>query len=110
VADESKDPNSVLQFYRQVIKLRHTNKALLDGNYTPINENDPNVLSYLRLYKDQGLVIALNMSSAPQKLTLDLKGSGFVSARELVGTGVLAEQGSEISLQPFGVFIGELSK
>src|SRR5258707_3239782 len=47
VADESKDPKSVLAFYRNMLKLPHTNKALLDDSYIPINDNDQNVLTYL---------------------------------------------------------------
>jgi alpha-glucosidase len=110
VADESKDPNSILEFYKQVLKLRHTNRALLDGAYTAINENDINVLSYLRIYKDEGVVVALNMSSAPRKVTLELKRNGFTSAKSLIVTGASIAQGGEISLQPYGVFIGEITK
>ncbi len=110
VADESKNPDSVLEFYKQVLKLRHTNAALLQGNYTPINQNDPNVLSYLRIYKDQAVVVALNMSKVPQKVTLALKPEGFRSAKSLVATRDSTAQGAELSLAPFGVFIGELSK
>jgi len=51
VATESKDPNSVLEFYRKVLAQRHTNPVLLEGNYTALNEDDANVLSYLRTYK-----------------------------------------------------------
>src|SRR5208282_3203206 len=72
VADESKDPNSVLAFYTKVLKLRHTNRALLDGDYRAINENDANVLSYLRAYKGEVVVVALNMSKSPQKAALAL--------------------------------------
>src|SRR5579863_9510744 len=57
VADESQDPNSILSFYKQVLKLRHTNQALLDGKYVPLNENDQSVLSYLRVYKDQTVLV-----------------------------------------------------
>jgi alpha-glucosidase len=110
VADESKDLNSVLGFYKQVLRLRHNNKALLDGSYSAINENDANVLSYVRIYKDQGVVVALNMSNTPQKITLDLKRNGFASAKSLIGTGASSAQEGEISLKPFGVFIGELAK
>src|SRR5580698_8216884 len=87
VADESKDPNSVLEFYRKVLKLRHTNPALLEGSYTALNENDANVLSYLRLYRDRGVVVALNMSNTRQTVTLELKGKGFTSATSLLATG-----------------------
>jgi len=110
VADELKDPNSVLAFYTKVLKLRHTNRALMDGDYRAINENDANVLSYLRAYKDEVVVVALNMSKSPQKVPLALKANGFVSAKSLVATGHSGVQGSEVSLEPYGVFIGELTK
>jgi hypothetical protein len=41
---------------------------------------------------------------------VDLKGNGFTSVKDLLVTEKSAAQGGEISLQPFGVFIGELSK
>ena len=110
VADELKDPNSVLAFYTKVLKLRHTNLALMDGDYRAINENDANVLSYLRAYKGEVVVVALNMSKSPQKVALTLKGTGFTSAKRLVATGDSRVQGSEVSLEPYGVFIGELTK
>jgi alpha-glucosidase len=110
VADESKDPNSVLEFYKQVLKLRHTSRALLDGNYTAVNESDANVLSYLRVYKDQGVVVALNMSGTPQKVHLELKDKGFSSTKGLLATGASSARGDEVSLEPYGVFIGELTK
>jgi alpha-glucosidase len=110
VADESKDSDSVLEFYKSVLKLRHSNQALLDGNYKAINEGDANVLSYLRVDGDRAVVVALNMSDALRKVTVDLKGNGFTAVKELLATDKSAAHGEEISLQPFGVFIGELSK
>jgi len=110
VADESKDPESVLNFYKKVLKLRHTNRALLDGSYVPLNENDQNVLSYLRSYKDQAVVVALNMSGAPQKVNLELSKHGFSSAKSLLATGKSAAAGDVVTLEAYGVFIGQLSK
>jgi len=110
VAGELKDHNSVLEFYRKVLKLRHDNPALLDGSYKAINESDENVLSYLRVYKDHGVVVALNMSNAPQKIRIGLNGNGFASVRSLLATEKSGAAGDEVSLEPFGVFIGELSK
>jgi alpha-glucosidase len=110
VAAELKDPNSVLVFYQNVLKLRHTNQALLDGNYTPLNESDPNVLSYLRIYKAQAVLVALNMSGSPQKVNFELKRNGFSSAKSLLATGKSNVAGDEVSLDPFGVFIAQLSR
>ncbi len=38
VETESKDPNSILEFYRHLLALRHQNRALLDGEYIPLNQ------------------------------------------------------------------------
>ncbi len=115
VADELKDPNSILNFYKTVLKLRHTNPALLEGDYIALNTSDPNVMSYLRRYKDQAVLVVFNMSAAPQKASFDLKPQGFSadSARTLVTTmsGMKEHAGLKaMSLEPFGVYIGEVRK
>jgi alpha-glucosidase len=80
VARELKDPGSVLQFYRHLLALRHQNRALLDGEYIPLNENDPNVLSYLRRYKAETVLVVLNMSATARKARFDLSPQNLPSA------------------------------
>jgi alpha-glucosidase len=108
VAVESKDPESILSFYKKVLKLRHTNKCLLDGRYLAINENDQNVLSYLRIYKDEAVLVALNMSGTVQKPNFQISKNGFASAKSLLATGNSSAQGDIVTLEPYGVFIGQL--
>jgi hypothetical protein len=55
-------------------------------------------------------VVALNMSGAEQKVNLDLSKQGFSSAKNLVATGKSAVAGNVITLEPYGVLIGQLSK
>jgi glycosidase len=76
-----KDQNSVLSFYRQLLALRHKEPALLDGDYTPIDENDPNVLAYLRRHKDEAMLVLLNMSASDQNVRFDLSPLGFASPK-----------------------------
>jgi alpha-glucosidase len=115
VASEEKDPNSILVFYQKLLALRHTNPALLEGDYVALNENDSNVMSYLRRYKDKAVLVVLNMSGAPQKASFDLAPYGFSSAgaKTLLTTmpGVKGQASlSEMNLAPFSVYIGEISK
>jgi alpha-glucosidase len=115
VAAEAKDPNSILNFYKQLLSLRHKNRALLDGQYIPLNENDPNVLAYLRKYKDEAVLVVLNMSANPQKASFDLSQQGFAApkATMLVTTDSQApKEGGvqQLPLQPFGVYIASISK
>ena len=111
VAAESKDPNSVLEFYRKVLALRHTNSVLLEGNYSALNEDDPNVLSYLRTYKGKSVLVALNMSGSAQKASFHLgaQGASPASLHPLVATPGAGTNGPEVTLPAFGVFIGEVA-
>ncbi|PYX35218.1 MAG: glucohydrolase, partial [Acidobacteria bacterium] len=106
VASESKDPNSVLEFYRKVLALRHQNPVLLEGNYKAVNEDDSNVLSFVRSYEGKSVLVALNMSNSPQKPTFSQIGSSS-ALKSLVATSGAEAKGSEVSLPAFGVFIGE---
>jgi len=108
VATESKAPNSVLEFYRKVLAQRHTNPVLREGNYTALNEDNPNVLSYLRTYKGKSVLVALNMTTSPQKPAFKLPGSGSANLRTLIATQGATSTGTEISLPPLGVFIAEV--
>src|SRR5262252_8590872 len=109
---ESKDPNSIYSTYKKVLALRHSNEALREGYYTALNEDDANVMSYLRAYKGSAVLVALNMSSSPQKAKFDLSGKGFPTAnlKTLLATPQTSSAGMEVSLEPFGVFIAEVSK
>jgi alpha-glucosidase len=114
-ADELKDPNSILQFYKHVLKLRHQNEALLEGDYVALNQDDPNVLSYLRRYKNQAVLVVLNMSGTVQRVSFDLAPQGFASAKAstLLTTLTTPPQPgalSQISMEPFAVYIAELAK
>ena len=114
VASELKDPSSVLQVYKSLLALRHQNRALLDGDYVALNESDPNVLSYLRRYKNEAVLVVLNMSSQPQRVSFDLGHQGFAvqSASTLfttMGAGSKVSL-SHLSLEPFSVYVGAVSK
>jgi alpha-glucosidase len=112
VSAESKDPNSILEFYRKVLALRHTNQVLREGSYVALNEDDPNVLSYLRLYRGNGVLVALNMSGSAQKASFSLAANGFASGslKPLLATPGADSKGQEVSMPPFGVYIAEVRR
>jgi hypothetical protein len=51
------------------------------------------------------------MSSSPQKATFNLADKGFASAnlKSLVATPQSSSKGTEVTLEPFGVFIAEVT-
>jgi alpha-glucosidase len=110
---ELKDSNSVLSVYRQLLALRHKEPALINGTYVALNEDDPNVLSYLRKGTDEGVLVLLNMSGSPQKVGLNLSSAGFTSPKLtlLLNTSQAppAGAGEQLTLDPYGVLIAKVS-
>ena len=114
VTSEMKDANSILSFYRQLLTLRHKEPALLEGNFQLLNENDPNVLTYVRRYKDEAILVVLNMSAAEQKVGLDLSPLGF-SAPSLTVLLTsfhkpLPRVTAELPMEPYSAFIAKITK
>ena len=113
VAAESKDPNSILSVYRQLLAMRHNEPALLNGTYTALNEDDPNVLSYLRKDNNEAILVLLNMSNTPQKIKLNLAPQGFVSPKLTVLLSTFQQPTSAapadaVDLPPFGALITKI--
>jgi glycosidase len=114
VAVESRNPASILNFYRKLTALRRTNAALREGEYVALAENEARVLAYLRRAKEATVLVALNMSAAPQTLRPGLAAHGVEAAR---ATTLLATHRSAgavvtadaIPLQPFEVLVAELA-
>jgi alpha-glucosidase len=113
VEAESTDPNSVLSFYKQVIRLRKTEPPLLDGAYIPLNESDPNVLSYLRRSKAGTVLVVLNFSARAQNASFDLGKQGLASAKVkpilLNASTVRGGALKTVELQPYGVLVGRIT-
>jgi alpha-glucosidase len=114
VAAEMKDTNSILSFYRQLLAMRRDEAALLDGDNISLNDNDPNVLAYIRRYKDEAILVVLNMSAAEQKVRLDLSPTGFAAPKLSVLLTSFHRApvagGGELTMEPYSAFIAKIAK
>jgi len=112
-ATEDKDPDSILNFYRKLLGLRHTDQALLEGEYVALNESDPNVISYLRRYKNEAVLVVLNMSGEQQSVKFDLSAQGFTASKAVTLLTTLKPEpagATEVVLPAFGVYIAKVKK
>jgi alpha-glucosidase len=65
VADQEKEPDSLLNFYKRILSLRRRTPALINGNFQVINPKSRNYLAFLRQSQeeDQTCLVVLNMSA-----------------------------------------------
>lgn len=64
VETQEKDPNSVLNYFRKMTKLRTENPVLVYGDYSLLDAKNPKIYSYLRKLNDKQFLVMLNFSTA----------------------------------------------
>ena len=67
---QQQDPNSLLNFYKDLINLRKSIPALQRGLFLPMNHEPSSILAYVRQTKDQLVLVALNFSRRSLNLVL----------------------------------------
>jgi glycosidase len=89
VADQSGNPDSLLEHYRQLIALRNQHPALNSGATVLVKSEARRLLSYLRTQGDETVLVIINVDDQPAAdYTLTLaKGplSGAYSVTSLLG-------------------------
>ena len=111
VAEQQDDPGSMLNFYKQMLRLRKQTPALIDGDYTPLNVSAEDSFAFLRKSQETGqtCLVILNLSGKPDTLKLDLPSQ---HVRCLFSTHTPEGEslsGEALSIAPFEIFIGELT-
>ena len=80
-ASEINDPDSVFNYYRKLIQLRHEHEIIVYGKFVPLLEDDPNIYAYARELDGKKLLVACNWTKdeAPCTLFDDTNGTELIS-------------------------------
>jgi glycosidase len=65
VSTESSDPNSLLSLYRSLIQIRNNHAALRVGDFYSVRSDNFSILSFLRVSKEETLLVLINLSEKP---------------------------------------------
>jgi alpha-glucosidase len=109
VAGQERDPNSMLNFYRRLLRLRRQTPALIAGDFTLVDEGAEDYLAFIRRSgPDPACLVVLNFSGRSHNLNL---ASAARAARCLFSTHKAqsaVHNPEAVQIAPFEVFIGEL--
>ncbi len=72
-ASQINDENSVFNYYRKLIGLRHTMDVMVDGVYDLIIPEDPSIYGYTRTLGSEKLIVLCNFTSDEVKIPLEVK-------------------------------------
>ena len=103
VAAQENDPDSELNYFRKMIKLRSDNLTLIYGQYELLAPDDAQLYAYTRSLDDDKLLILLNFSES--KLSFNIP-SEFNNAELLINNiNELSLSGEEVELNAYQALI-----
>ncbi|MEZ4884722.1 MAG: alpha-glucosidase [Chitinophagales bacterium] len=70
VAAEDKNPNSILNHFRKMTKLRTNNPVLVYGDYTLLQSEHPDIYAYTRTSDDAKMLVLLNFTNHDSSIEL----------------------------------------
>jgi alpha-glucosidase len=111
VADQERDPASLLNFYRRLLHVRRRTPALLAGDYRALHTRSRAYLAFLRRDEESGqsCLVVLSFSERPRTIALNL---GDVQLHLLFSSRLAGERllsADRLSLAPFEILIAELA-
>lgn len=113
VQAESRDPHSILSFYKRVLALRRSEPALQGERCMLLDRKNPFVLSYLRKnpHGGQSILVVLNMTAETREVALHLAPFGITNkmARPLLAVPEVPDGGistAHFTIGAFGIFVG----
>lgn len=68
------DPDSIFNYYRELIRLRHTMDIVAEGDIKPLLEEHPDVFAYERTYNNESMIVVCNFFGRDTDVKLDVNG------------------------------------
>ena len=105
----AQDPNSTLNFYRQFLAWRKTQRTLVEGDIRFIKTDEP-LLAFTRHHQGQTVLCVFNLSAAPvcwraPKRATALLGHGLAPSPSVDHTGLI-KRGQPLEIPAFGGWLG----
>lgn len=72
---QSKDDDSILNLYRNIIKARNDHKALSIGDFQLLSSSANEVASFLRIYNDEKILVTINFGDKKITTRISMKDS-----------------------------------
>jgi len=106
---QEKDPNSCLNYFRKLVRLRKNNGVLVYGKYQLLDKNNPQVYAYTREGEGGKMLILLNFSATEARTELNFPlGNAKLLLSNYPGETAPKNNTSTIRLKPYEAIIFQL--
>jgi len=103
VEAELNNPNGIFAYYKQLIHLRKTEDALINGTYQGILLDDPKVMAYLRTTETEEILVLSHFYAGEVEVELPY---GFnQTAEKMIGNGSAEVVNQSVKLSPYETIV-----
>lgn len=103
VEAELNNPNGIFAYYKQLIHLRKTEDALINGTYQGILLDDPKVMAYLRITETEEILVLSHFYAGEVEVELP---DGFnQTAEKMIGNGSAEVVNQSVKLSPYETIV-----
>ena len=102
--EQIEDENSMFQYYKNIIALRKSSDALMNGSYKAYDLKDSQIMAYERESENQKVLVVHNFSGEKKTVTIDGIKTGTILF-DSNGKAICREQ--EIELEPYASIVVE---
>src|SRR6185503_7515497 len=106
------NPDSLINYYKHLLRVRKNTPALIEGDYTPLHRTAKDYFAFLRTSETQTVLVILNLSE--NQLELDLSRTRELSGHHLhrlFSSAVRSSTGlnpRNLHIGAFEVFVAEV--
>ncbi len=115
VEEQMVDPQSLWNFYRELLNIRKQNKAFTKGDINMVNLENPTVLSFTRSFNNESFLVSINLSNKASNVSFKLDDMPFVSQVKLKdlqsgssNTVSITNNSLSFTVEPFGIYLSKL--
>jgi len=108
VEDQLSNPGSLLQYYRNLLRVRRQNSALITGDFKLLHKKEQDYMAFLRRNESQTCLVILNMSDRSHTIQFD---SGKKLTKPLFSSQdrkIPTDNLSSLPIDPYEVYIAEI--
>ncbi|WP_312104571.1 alpha-glucosidase C-terminal domain-containing protein, partial [Lachnoclostridium sp.] len=97
VEAQKEDADSILNFYKKLIKIKKETTGLIYGDYELLMEESESIYAYTRNYEEKTYLIVCNISKEHSELQIDLD----IMKGEILLSNYADRNSKEIVLKPY---------
>ncbi len=110
--DQEHIPNSLLNYYKRLLRVRKQTPALIEGDYIALNSTAKEYFAFVRASSEQTVLVILNFSEMPLKLdfsrTKEIKGQNLTILFSSAERFLISKSPRRLTINPFEVFVAEV--